>query len=161
LTVLNLLIPRLSDLRLNSTESCDKFQNQTFKDRCSTTLQGDKKLNLGADFKVRVSRRSFHRRDKIEFNLKSLKLEELPLFRAAPLVLRDEHFSYFDLAVNGNFEFFSTFFADCRIALTAGAGPARCGTEKLARRSEPARSFSKNFHVRSGAMGKCWFRAPT
>jgi hypothetical protein len=105
-----LLIPRLSDLRLNSAESCDKFQNQTIKDHCSTALRGDKKLNLGADFKVRVSRRSFHCRDKIEFNLKSLKLEELGLFRAPPLVLRDEHCRDFDLAVNENFDLFSISF---------------------------------------------------
>jgi hypothetical protein len=80
LTVLNLLIPQPSDLRLNPTESCDKFQNQTFKDQCPSVFPGDKKLNLGADFKVRVSRRSFHCRDKIEFNLKSQKLEELCRF---------------------------------------------------------------------------------
>jgi hypothetical protein len=51
------------------------------------SLPGDKKLNLGADFKVRVSRRSFHCRDKIEFNLKSLKLEELDAVSSTPACL--------------------------------------------------------------------------
>jgi hypothetical protein len=32
------------------------------------------------------------------------------LFRAPPLVLRDEHCRDFDLAVNGNFDIFSIFF---------------------------------------------------
>ena len=77
MTVPSLLVPRAPaslSLGLSLAESCDKLQNQTFKDRRSDQLQGNKKLNLGADFKVRVSRRSFHCRDKIEFNLKSLKL---------------------------------------------------------------------------------------
>ena len=45
------------------------------------------------------------------------------LFRAPPLVLRDEHFRDFDLAVNGNFEVFSISFADRRFAFAAHAGP--------------------------------------
>ena len=79
LTVLNLLF-RIGGLAPAFAKSCGNFQNQTFKDHCSTELRGDKKLNLGTDYKVRALRRSFHCRDKIEFNLKSQKLEELCRF---------------------------------------------------------------------------------
>jgi hypothetical protein len=83
------------------TRSCDKLQNQNFKDRALSKLPGNKKLNLGADFKVRVSRRSFHCRDKIELQSEVPEVEELnALFGAFPLVLRDEHFSDLRSLVN-------------------------------------------------------------
>ena len=89
MTVLNLFVPLALvfavGLSPSLAESCDKLQNQTFKDRVPHELLGDKKLNLDADFKCRASRRFVHCRDKIEFNLKSQKLEELMLFRATPL----------------------------------------------------------------------------
>jgi hypothetical protein len=66
------------------TKSCDKFQNQTFKDRWLRKLLGKKKLNLGADIILRLATLG-HCRDKIEFNLKSQKLEEPLLFPATPL----------------------------------------------------------------------------
>ena len=99
-----------------SAESCDKFQNQTFKDQCCSVLPGDKKLNLGADVKARASRRSFHCRDKIEFNLKSQKLEELSAVSGSPALLRDKHFSRSLLLVNEDFEFSSISFAACIFA---------------------------------------------
>jgi hypothetical protein len=71
LTVPNLLI-RAARLAPALTESCGKFQNQTFKDHDSIQPSGDKKLNLSADIKLRAFRRSVYCRDKIEFNLKSL-----------------------------------------------------------------------------------------
>lgn len=98
------------------TESCDKLQNQTFKDRCPRKLPGNKKLNLSADFGL-ASHDARHCRDKIEFNLKSLKLEEPLLFRATPLALRDVHFRHQLLPVNENFEVSSFFFAACILAL--------------------------------------------
>jgi len=114
-------------------------------------LPGDKKLNLGADFKVRVSRRSFHCRDKIECNLKSQKLEELMPFRATPLVLRDEHISESLSRVNGNFDFFQNIFRRPSSASPLLAVPLGSGTRKVAKDLRGTRGIFGNVKSASGA----------
>ena len=130
------------------TKSCDKFQNQTFKDRCSTALRGDKKLNLGADFKARVSRRSFHCRDKIEFNLKSQKLEEPFAFVSESALLRGVQTRDFRSPVNEFFELSSNFIRRPHFRAPAFAAPFGCGTRKLANSILPTSGFLKKFSER-------------
>jgi len=152
LTVPSLLIPRRSGLRLRSRSRVTNSRIKLSKIAALLELPGDKKLNLGADFKVRVSRRSFHCRDKIECNLKSQKLEELMPFRATPLVLRDEHISEALSLVNGNFDFFQNIFRRPSSASPLLAVPLGSGTRKVAKDELGTRGILRKVKIVTGTQ---------
>ena len=73
-----------SGLRLRSRSRVTNSRIKLSKIAALRKLPGNKKLNLGADFKVSRLTTLGHCRDKIEFNLKSQKLEELAALSSNP-----------------------------------------------------------------------------
>jgi hypothetical protein len=136
-----------------NAKSCDELQNQTFKDhRSFSPASGQQKTQSDADAKFYAfskwgftARALVHCRDKIEFNLKSQKLEEpvLPFWRQTHRLWRDGNPSGSLSAVNGNFEFSSTFSLSADSKSAAVFIPFGGGARKLSNTRKAASAFFK------------------
>jgi len=121
LTVLSLLISRRFGFHRRSRSRVTNSRIKLSKIAALTNFQATKNSISVPTLVSRLTTLA-HCRDKIEFNLKSQKFEELTAFRAAPLTLREEHFRYSLLLVNENFEFLQLFSSPAFRA-TAHAAP--------------------------------------